>query len=226
MILARSRAAGRSALTVGCASRANGRTWSRIGGVVSREVLGPRCACRAAARPAAASRSVGPSICRRRPRTASAEFVVFERAGQQLERLAQVARPGWRTPRTPRSATTTSSASSLSFVPTSVTSSWRLWISRARLLAPLREHPRELRDVAVQRLEAAAALRKRGPLSFEALATAGHQQPQVVARVAVEVGENLVEVHVGSCLRDRDRVALGDLPAPRACPGRPRSSCP
>ena len=54
-------------------------------------------------------------------------------------------------------------------------------------------------------------------VAAQALGAAGQQQLQVGARVAVERGEDLVEVDVGQRLADRDPLALRQLAGRRAC---------
>ena len=80
----------------------------------------------------------------------------------------------------------------------------------ADVRAPLREPRVDARQVAAERLEAPQARRQLLAAASEALRTALDQERQVVARVAVERREDLVEVHVRLALRERDRVPLLD----------------
>ena len=77
-----------------------------------------------------------------------------------------------------------------------------------QVLAPLGDlgvHPRE---IAVGGLEAAQDLAQVEPAAVEAAAGVADQQRQVVARVGVELGEDLVRVDVRRGRLDRHRVAL------------------
>ena len=80
----------------------------------------------------------------------------------------------------------------------------------ARVLAPVLEQARDLLDVARRRLEALERLAQVGRQArvLERLAAGGQQHDEVVARVAVERRQDLVEVDVRRGLRDRDRVAF------------------
>ena len=69
-----------------------------------------------------------------------------------------------------------------------------------------------------------SASRRSLPRPVEALARAADQQLQVVARVGVERGEELVRVDVGQRVRDLDPPALLERLARRR--GRPRGTCP
>jgi hypothetical protein len=64
-------------------------------------------------------------------------------------------------------------------------------------------------EVAVQRLEPAQHLAEIVAAPLEALAEPGDEQPQVVALIDVQGGVDLVGVHVGRRVPDRDRAALG-----------------
>src|SRR5439155_10372417 len=79
-----------------------------------------------------------------------------------------------------------------------------------QVLPPLREQPRDLREVAVGGLEALERLAqvRRVALLAERLAARVDEDLEVRARVAVEGGQHLVEVHVRRGVLDRDRAAV------------------
>ena len=79
------------------------------------------------------------------------------------------------------------------------------------VLAAQRELLVRLARVAGGGLEAADRPRQRAPVAVQPLRGVAEQQPQVVARVDVERGEDLVEVDVRERLRDGDPLPLGQL---------------
>ena len=69
-------------------------------------------------------------------------------------------------------------------------------IRLAQVLAPLGDRRVHAREVALRRLEAPQHLAQVEPAPLEAARAVADQQRQVVARVGVELGEDLVGVHV------------------------------
>ena len=171
------------------------------------------------------SSSVGPSTSAERlgvlaaPRSSpsSAAGQLPERLAQALLRVGEGAEDrGWRSRRTRRAACRGCRA------PRRAGGSCG---SSAGCTACARRAARELGGVARDRLEALERRREVRGVAVEPLARAAEQQLQVVARVDVERGEDLVGVDVRQRLRDRDDAALRQLARASCCPGRARSSC-
>ena len=76
-----------------------------------------------------------------------------------------------------------------------------------QVLPPLGDRGVHAREVAVRRLEPPQHLAQVQPAAFEPAPGVADQQLQVVARVGVELGEDLVRVDVRRGRGDRDRVA-------------------
>ena len=96
-------------------------------------------------------------------------------------------------------------------------------IRRRRLLAPLGDRAVDAREVAVRRLEAPAAPRAgRAPRPSRPAPGVADQQLQVVARVGVELGEDLVGVDVGRGRARSGSCSPPSRPARRRCPARGR----
>ena len=174
-------------------------------------------------RRAAARRASGPSTL------ASASALrqrgvrrVAARRGSSLQRRAQVRRPGRRTPEDARWRSRPARPARRPCRPAPGRAAWKLWIERRMLRWRSASAPLSLarsRAVGSKRLSVG---RQRLALAVEPLARAADQQLQVVARVGVERGEDLVEVDVRQRLGDRDRAARRAPRPPPACPGRAR----
>ena len=82
----------------------------------------------------------------------------------------------------------------------------------------------QLRGVVDEGLEAAQGVGELLAAAADPLGAAGDQQLQVLARVAVERGEEGVEVGVRFGLGEGEVGAALDVTS-RRCPGRPRRSC-
>ena len=87
-------------------------------------------------------------------------------------------------------------ATCVSRLPSSSISSEKLWIDAPQVLPPQRELLVDPAGVAGGRLEAPDRLRQRAAVALQADRGVAEQQLQVVARVGVERGEDLVEVDV------------------------------
>ena len=233
---ARSSVAVRRSRTVGCTSRANGRIWSRMIGVVSR-------------RNGRWRRSDGRQLARERPQPLErraellGERVRVLRAWWSSARArpgrAGAPRAGWPPPgRTPRSSRWRSPPTRRAACPSRrapSTSSWKLWITRwmfrRRLIrrlvnfSPSRAVGSKRLNVSRRSCEAVCWPACRS-LVAEGGAAGVQQDPQVRARVAVERRQHLVGVHVGQRVGDRDPAALLDLAGRSRCPGRAPGSCP
>ena len=92
----------------------------------------------------------------------------------------------------------------------------------AQVLPPRGDRGVDAREVAVGRLEAAQHLAQVEPAALEPAAGVADQQLEVVARVGVELGEDLVGVDVRRGRGDRDRVAGVGRRRLRRCPARGR----
>ena len=166
-----------------------------------------RAPARRAAGPRASARARWP--CGRSWRASSAS----RRARRQLLPASRAGwRPGSRASRTRRSSSRTNSASCVSLAPSSSISSEKLWTTRLMFRRRSGELLVDPARVARGRLEAADRLRELAAVVRRARSTPSpSSSAQVVARVGVERGEDLVEVDVGQRLRDRDPLALGQL---------------
>ena len=208
---ARSRSAGRSSRAVGSAARVNGRIWSRMIGVVS-------------VRNGRVSRSDGPSAralpaqrLERRPQHGGHRAGLGQRLLRDVERRRQL--PQRRADvrllvrqRREHGVRVLDEVGELSVLGAELLHQQREVVDRAlEVLAAQRELLVRLARVAGGRLEAADRPRQRAAVAVEPLGGVAEQQPQVVARVGVERGEDLVEVDVRERLRGRDPLALGQL---------------
>ena len=179
------------------------------------EVLRRRWAGANACAAGISASDAGPRPRRAPRRLASASRVSASAPGQLLQRLADRRPPGWRTRRAPGSEEVTQSESRTSVRASSSPSSRKLVIDLRDVARAARERVADLGEVLAERLEPAQRGRELLAAAAEALGAALDQQLQVVAGVAVERGEDLVGLHVGLGLRERDRRALLDLRRPR-----------
>ena len=215
MAAARSRSAGRASRRVGSAARVKGRISSRrIGVVVVRNGCVSRSAGPSARAPGRRSSSVGPSTLAIASTLASASCDASSVDGSSCSVarmfaswLASAAKTAFEL--------STNPASWASLLPSSSISSEKLWTTRLMIAVAQRELLVRLARVAGGRLEAPDGLRQRAAVAPQPLGAVAEQQLQVVARVGVERGEDLVEVHVRQRLRRRDPLALGQLPGLR-----------
>src|SRR5215218_6403936 len=206
----RSRSAGRSSFTAGRDARTNGLISSSITGVVARRngrvwrSDGP-----SARAPGRSACSVGPSSSPSALALPSAVCVSpsVEGSSRSVARrfaswFASAAKTAFEL--------STNSASWSSLAPSSSSTSEKLWI--ARLMFSRRSaSPSERARVAGGRLEAPDRVGQLAPVAVEPLRAIRQQQLEVAARVAVERGQDLVEVDVRQRLADRDALAVLQL---------------
>ena len=217
---ARSRSPGRSAATVGRAARANGRISSAITGVVSRRKGRVRTSAGPSARapgrsPSSAGPSSSPSVSafaqRARASRLERRRQLAQRRAQVLVLVGQRGEDGVRV---------LHELGQLVVRPPSSLDHEREVVHRAAdVRPPRRQLLGDRARVARERLEAADRVRQLAPVAAQPAGAVGQQQLQVGARVAVERGEDLVEVDVGQRLADRDPLPRLQLARPRALPG-------
>ena len=230
--------AARRSRTVGCTSRAKGRIWSRMIGVVS---LKNGCVLRSAgARLRANGRSrssAGPSSAASAPVFVSVCSVWSSAPGKSRIASRSEASSDAKASKF-AFAESTSAASCLSRVRERGREDLEVVDHAPDVPAALHEPRRDLLAVAGRRLEALEDLAQvlRGGLLIALVGTGGlvvegraarvQQDLQVGARVGVELREELVAVHVRERVRHLHAPALGKLAGAACCRGRARCTCP